>query len=480
MIKTHKVYKIKIVFFNLTMKNLFLVLFLIHFSSYANNCNDAVKEIYQNIITSIGNNSLYPPELHFSDETRSVAYMSSKGITIEQKTIDLFCGEDNFEDKIAYIIAHELAHFYLEHSWTSNTGLSYASSIGEFLEGSSIEDLLKTKKRDESQADLYAGFYGQIAGYNTLGFGEIALTEVYESYKLPKELNGYPSFDERIEILNSRIRKANDLALLFELGNVFLKNKNYNSAKYCFLFILKSKFNSREIYNNLGLSFLLFGVSISDKPISNLVYPLFIDQQTRAEVNSTRSGSFSYNPQEMILEAQKLFNRALALDTSYKPAKQNLIVSDFLLETTQKGRGNFVKSLEASNIDSEFITDFKVINAVLEKRKPKKINKLALKGSYISRMNASNYNSTQVSIISSDEVLKRLNIDLMELLMGSGGKKIKGTHYNVKMMGKIQVIEGKKITVFKIPRKLIEASFTAQEQVVFHRTAKGIYYVYNN
>ena len=480
MIKTHRVYKIRVVFLNFTMKKVYIILFLVNFSSYANNCNDAVKVIYQNIITSIGNNSLYPPELHFSDETRSVAYMSSKGITIEQKTIDLFCGKDNFEDKIAYIIAHELAHYYLEHSWMSNTGLSYASSIGEFVEDSSSLYSAKQKKLSESQADLYAGFYGQIAGYNALDFGEVALTEVYESYKLPKKLSGYPSFDERIEILNSRIKKANNLALLFELGNVFLKNKNYNSAKYCFEFILKSKFNSREIYNNLGLSFLLFGVSISDKPISNLVYPLFIDQQTRAEVNSTRSGSFLDNPQEMILEAQKLFNRALALDTSYEPAKQNLIVSDFLLDTTQQGRCNFVKSLKDSNIDSEFITDFKVINAILENRKPKKINKLALKGSYISRLNASNYNSTQESIISSDMVLKRLNIDLMELLMGSGGKKIKGTHYNVKMMGKILVIEGKKITVFKIPRKLIEDSFTAQEQAVFYRTAKGVYYVYIN
>jgi hypothetical protein len=68
----------------------------------------------------------------------------------------------------------------------------------------------------------------------------------------------------------------------------------------------------------------------------------------------------------------------------------------------------------------------------------------------------------------------------MELLMGSGGKKIKGTHYNVKMMGKIQVIEGEKITVFKIPKKLIEDSFTAQEQAVFYTTAKGVYYVYIN
>ena len=462
------------------MKKVYLILFLTHFSSFANNCNNSVKEIYENIILSIGNNSLYPPELHFSDETSRVAYMSSKGITIEQKTIDLFCGKDNFEDKIGYIIAHELAHYYLEHSWMSNTGLSYASSIGEFVEDSSSLYSAKQKKLSESQADLYAGFYGQIAGYNTLGFGEEALTAVYESYSLPKELNGYPSFDERIDILNSRRNKANDLALLFELGNVLLLSKQYNLAKECYETILKNKFNSREIYNNLGLSYLLYGISIYEEDVANLLYPVYIDQQTRAEITTTRSASLFDSPKKMILEAQKLFNRALALDTSYEPAKKNLIVSDFLLETTPKGRSNFVKSLEASNIDSEFITDFKVINAVIEKRKPKKINKLALKGSYISRLNASNYNSTQVSIISSDQVLKRLNIDLMELLMGSGGKKIKGTHYNVKMMGKIQVIEGEKITVFKIPIKLMEALFTAEEKDVFYRTAKGIYYVYQN
>ena len=180
----------------------------------------------------------------------------------------------------------------------------------------------------------------------------------------------------------------------------------------------------------------------------------------------------------MILEAQKLFNRALALDTSYEPAKQNLIVSEFLLQSTQKGALDFVKSLEASNIDSEFITDFKVINAVLEKRKPKKINKLALKGSYVSRLNASNSRFNKKYIISSDEVLKRLDIDLMELLMGSRGKKLKDTRFSLKNMNDIQLIEDKKLTVFKIPKKRIEALFTTQEQAVFHTTPKGIYYVY--
>ena len=45
-------------------------------------------------------------------------------------------------------------------------------------------------------------------------------------------------------------------------------------------------------------------------------------------------------------------------------------------------------------------------------------------------------------------------------------------------MNDIQLIEDKKLTVFKIPKKRIEALFTTQEQAVFHTTPKGIYYVY--
>ena len=468
--------KIKFSCFSFKVKSLFFVFFLVHTSSYANNCNETVKEIYQNIISSIGNNSLLEPNLQFSTQERSVAFMSSQGITIEQKVIDLFCGTENFEDKIAYIISHELAHYYLEHSWMSNTGLSYASSIGGFIEDSSYTK--EQRKLAETQADLYAGFYGQISGYNTLGYGSIALSKVYESYGLPKELPKYPSFDERLEIINSRIKIADDLVLLFELGNIFLKNKNYNSAKYCFEFILKSKFNSREIYNNLGLSYLLYGISISEKPISTLVYPIYIDQQTRAEVTTTRSGSFTDSPEEMILKSYKLFNRALALDSSYLPAKQNLLVSDFLQKSTKNERKDFVKGLKVSGIDSKIISDFNLINAVLEHKSSNKITKLARKGSYVSRLNASNLVGLQKTPLGPEDVLKRLDINLMELIMLTRGKRIKGTRFDVKNMGDIQLIEDKKLTVFKIPIKRIEDLFTEKEQVVFHKTKKGIYYVY--
>ena len=469
--------RISFVFLKFTMNKVYLFLFLIHFSSFANNCNNSVKEIYQNIITSIGNNSLYPPELHFSDETRSVAYMSSKGITIEQKTIDLFCGKDNFEDKIAYIIAHELAHYYLEHSWMSNTGLSYASSIGEFVEDSSSLYSAKQKKLSESQADLYAGFYGQIAGYNTLGFGEEALTEVYESYSLPKELIGYPSFDERIDILNSRRNKANDLALLFELGNVLLLSKQYNLAKECYETILKNKFNSREISNNLGLSYLLYGISISEEDVANLLYPVYLDEQTRANTSKTRSGDLFNDPKAMISRATALFHKALLLDPGYLPSKQNLLVSIFLGKENHTERTNFLEQFKNDTLNYTVVSDLKVIASILVKKRYKRIRKIAKNGSYISNLNLTRNDKITPSD-DYEKVLNLLGIQIKDLFF-IDSKNVKGTDIAVSEINNIKLYQYNGVYIFSLNKT---KSIIKEIQILngFIKTRSGLYYVYKN
>ena len=88
-----------------------------------------VNEIYSKIIGSIGNNFPAPPKLIISEKKRAVAYLNREGITIETAVIDLFCGKENFEDKIAYVISHELAHHY--PPWMRNLGYV---SLGEFVD----------------------------------------------------------------------------------------------------------------------------------------------------------------------------------------------------------------------------------------------------------------------------------------------------------------------------------------------------------
>ena len=196
-------------------------------------CNQRTTKVYQDIIESIGNKFPPAPTLIFSDSERAVAFISGSEIIIENKIISSLCSQENFEDKISYIIAHELAHHYLNHNWMTNTGLSYASTIGDYLEDQAYTK--NQRKIAETQADLYAGFFGQVSGYNTLGYAKETLTHVYNLYGLKKNINGYPSFDERIEIIQTKEAEANEIVVLFEIANAFLMLKEYYLAEKCFL-----------------------------------------------------------------------------------------------------------------------------------------------------------------------------------------------------------------------------------------------------
>lgn len=352
------------------------------------NCKELVVEVYDEIIKSIGNNFPYPPDLIFKNTTTDIAYFSSQGIIIENKIINHFCGDPNFKKKISYIIAHELAHHYLNHDWMSNSGLGYSSSIGEFIEEKSSS--YEQKKLSETQADLFGGFFGQIAGLNTLSFGEEVIREVYDVYGLKKEIKGYPSLNERIQIINSKIDEVNNLAKIFEIGNVLLRLGEYELAKKCFQEILNKGFTSREIYNNLGLVYLLYGISIEDEKISKYQYPVYLDYQTRANLDKTRSVSLLDDPKKMLSEARKLFIQSKKLDQDYLPAEQNIYVLDFIENVDdKKARELILNKIKASNISSKNKVDFEIINGIINHEKKKKLEKKLENASSISLYNFS-------------------------------------------------------------------------------------------
>ena len=81
--------------------HLFFLIFLLSFKIYPSDCQERVFILFENIIESIGNKSLIEPELIFSNEESNPAYMSGESITIENKLINLFCQDENFEDKIS-------------------------------------------------------------------------------------------------------------------------------------------------------------------------------------------------------------------------------------------------------------------------------------------------------------------------------------------------------------------------------------------
>ena len=372
------------------MKKLLIILVFFFYNisfSQSDSCENSVISVYNNIISNIASNFPTPPEIKIIKSKTGPAYISKGTIYIDLKLIESFCDKDNFESKIAYVLSHELAHHYLNHSWASNTGISYANSIGEYIVDNSNKYSVKQKKLDESQADLFGGFFSQISGYQALSHGKETLISIYEEYSLPEKIVGYPSLDERINILESNILKSNNLAKIFEFGNLSLAIGKLGMARNCFREILNNKFTSREIYNNLGLSYLLKAIENSDLPISKYSYPIFIEQNTRAEVQSTRSG-FSNDPIIDLKQAIKYFDNAIRSDGDFKPAKVNLLVSSLILNKLNDNLGKeYLNDLEKySSIDNVKLNDLKVIYHLLM-GKAKKASKLASKGSQISLFN---------------------------------------------------------------------------------------------
>ena len=461
-----------------------IILLSLFFNSFlfANNCEDRVKKVFNNIIESIGNNSLMEPDLIFSNEEKSAAYMSGKSITIEYKLISLFCKEDNFEDKIAFILSHELAHYYLQHGWMINTGLSYASEVGKSLKYKSYS--YEQIKVAESQADIYAGFYGKIAGYKTLEFAETTLNKVYESYNLPKKLKKYPSYEDRVSIINDKKEQANRLAKVFEIANILFKLKEYRLSIDAFELILASNFNSREIYNNLGLNYLMYGISISEQKISKLLYPVSLDLQTRVFVSKTRS-SLTKSPKDMIKKSKKYFERSINLDKNYIPARQNLFVSEILLADSVEIKNNLLNNVLVDTTLTDITKiDFEVIVELLNDKNIKRIKRKAMKGSYLSKLNVSDikYESTK-KVFNKKELLNKLNIETelsYYLNFGGSDKRIKDTDYKLKIIKDIEVIRvTNNKSLLKIPENLYN-NFNADEKNDFITTSLGIYTLINN
>lgn len=378
--------------------------------------NDKVYEIFENIIESIGNNFNGKPKLEIVSTQNNPAYFSTreKKIFIEEKVINLFKDDKNFEDIIAYLIAHELAHHFLNHGWMGGIDFGYSSSIGNFLVD---ENDINQRKIDETQADIFGGFFAKIAGYDALSFGEICLRKIYKEYKIPNEINGYPSLDERVEIIDKNIEKTNELATIFELANIFIVIGDYKNANNFLIEILNNNFSSREIFNNMGVISLLALTEKFTHDDKKYLFPIQIEQNSRASNNLSRS-FVDKTIDELLTISKENFQKSIEKDSEFKKAKINLFITEFIENAYSNNLNkDFLNRINSnsiiSNVDkNDLILLYKIFNN-------KKIKKSDLENS--SELSKINYsiskgnNNIEKNLI---DVIKYEKIDLGDFIFG--------------------------------------------------------------
>ena len=345
-----------------------ILLFFGFVVSYGQTNNEQLaQKVFNNITNSVGNNFPSPPKLNFDKSESRVAYIKNGNVFLETKALDLLCKLPYKEDALAYVISHELAHHYLNHSWMKNIGFTFTSGLKNQLD----KDVksINNKKIEETQADLFGGFFSQISGYNSLPIAENVLKLLYKNYNLPENIEGYPSLTDRENIVKNNLDELNKLTVIFKLGNLMAVTEEYSNAIKCFEHILSKNFTSREIYNNLGALYLLKAINFDDR-LSKYSFPILFEGNSRSSIKETTRGYDGLSDTKtrdtinyFLNLASDNFNRSVQLDNNFLNPKMNLLITQIIkIKIESKTiENNFIKNIEDLKLSATDENDIKLI-----------------------------------------------------------------------------------------------------------------------
>jgi len=283
---------------------------------------DVAKKVMDDLIEAKGVRNMAIPTLKMTNASRRVAYAKPNEaiIGLENKAYDVCMtfGKDSL-NALAALLAHELTHYYEKHDWKNQ----FAKDFGSV---SSTGDKAAEKLDIETQADYLGGFLAYTAGYNALDIMPQFLKKVYTAYNFGENLKGYPSLSKRIEMSTKSLKKLEQLIPIFETANYLVAMKDYESAKAYYDYILVTeKYQSREIYNNLGVTATHLAMDLFSEGDLQYIYPVELDVKTRLDPSIKGAGDDTEKRRKLLLnEAVKYFENAKVLDPDYAIAYLNL------------------------------------------------------------------------------------------------------------------------------------------------------------
>ena len=276
------------------------------------------QAVLNDLIEAKGSFNQPRPKLIMNNAEQKPAWidLSKAEIVLEEKAYDICMsfGKDSLA-ALSILLSHELIHYYEKHDWHHHFLHHYGSNV----------DYSKNEEpiRLELEADQMGGFLSIMAGYNTQGIHEGLLTKIYKAYKLDNtdSKNNYPSLTERIELANKASVLLNEMQMLFDMSSYLSVIGEYETAsKYLDEILIKSKFQSRELYNNKGV--LLASSALAYFPKSQM--PYYLSFELELESRLSRKNNDLKARKRLLDEAATCFKTALILDEDYHAAAINL------------------------------------------------------------------------------------------------------------------------------------------------------------
>jgi len=326
--------------------------------------------VYNRLVAARGDYRFPVPTFKMTNDEAQVASMDydKLEIVLEKKAYDVCAGfGDGADAAIAFLLGHELTHYYEKHAWRQGFVNDFKGlEIGKKL---SLEKdtLLIDDTANETEADYLGGFLAYSAGYGLFDKGGELIKKLYVAYDMVKEdpLPGYPHLADRQTISARTAEKLKRLVEVFDMANLLTTIGRYPDAYEYYRYVLM-QYQSREIYNNLGVTAILDAMQYFKESELKFRYPVELDLASSATKGASGAGSVRNN---LLRQAILHFDAAISLDPGYAPAYLNKACAYALLDDTERARWYAEKEARPAaekNNYAKTATDVNILIGILE------------------------------------------------------------------------------------------------------------------
>lgn len=267
------------------------------------------------------------------------------------------------EAAIAFLLGHELTHYYEKHAWrwefaNSKNNLKIKrelDSLSRILTQDPKQKLTKDAAAFESlihefdhvaleaQSDYLGGFLVYSAGFGIFDKGDTLIQKLYKEFKLDDNMEGYITRSERETMNRQSAARMKDLVEIFDMANLLSAIGRYPEAYQYYRFIL-SEYQSRELYNNVGATAMMQALKLFTSDEQGYRYPIQMD----LEMAKSRGDEAVEKRTKLLNQAILHFDAAISMDPNYAPAFLNKACALALLDDYK--RAYFYADVETRSV----------------------------------------------------------------------------------------------------------------------------------
>lgn len=240
---------------------------------------------------------------------------------------------------LAVVLGHELTHYYGNHADWFGFAQLMRQQKPSLVQSEQTQVL-------EAQADMQGAYRAFLAGFDVYPLVEPLYKAIYAAYKLPVQMTGYPTREQRIESMNRQVGKARTLGMAFDAGLFFLTKRDYATAERCFEFV-SDEIPTKELLNNVGLCQLLRAAQAMTLREMPFRYPFEVETTNRLRPDTNRGDAV--DKVSLLKRAASYFRQAIDLDETYTTAYINQAAALSLLGRTGTAKETIDQLADALN-----------------------------------------------------------------------------------------------------------------------------------